>query len=73
MSKIIPTPIKGDGPCNRCGSDNIVWFTDSELWNLVMGGTDATDDPGGILCIHCFVTTAYLNGVDIKCWKLVSA
>lgn len=62
--------VRGDGPCQDCGSDNVIWFTDSALWNLVMGGPTSTDDPGGIVCIPCFVTRASAAGVG-PIWKLV--
>lgn len=43
-----------DGPCQDCGRMYSPWFTDHALWNRVMGGPDATDDPGGMLCMTCF-------------------
>ncbi len=65
----IPEQLQGDGPCHDCGGPNIVWFTDSDLWNLVMGGPNATDDPGGILCVPCFAVRAGRAGVAMS-WKL---
>lgn len=61
----------GDGPCMDCGGLNlVVWFTDNVLWNDVVGGPGTTDDPGGLLCIPCFVRRAErryaMNG-----WRLV--
>lgn len=59
---------RGDGPCFDCGTlDNIVWFTDSELWNSVM---DPTDDRYRILCIPCFVVRAVARG-QTAAWKLI--
>lgn len=45
-------------PCQECGGRNPAWFADHTLWNLVMGGPEAKDDPGGILCPTCFVARA---------------
>lgn len=44
-------PKDGDTRCQSCGAPNIVWYTDHELWNLVIPG-------GGVLCIACFVERA---------------
>lgn len=30
------------------------WNAPNDLWNLVMGGPETTDDPGGVLCCGCF-------------------
>lgn len=68
----LPEHLRGDGPCHDCGTaDNIIWFTDSALWNRVMGGPDAADDPGGILCIPCFVVRADAAGCA-SAWELVN-
>lgn len=67
----LPEPLRGDGPCQDCGTpDNIRWWTDSSLWNRVMGGPDARDDPGGIVCIPCFATRAAAAGLPITAWRL---
>ena len=41
-----------------CGHPNPIWFADNELWNAVMGGKAAKDDPGGVLCPTCFMLKA---------------
>jgi hypothetical protein len=69
----IPEHLIGDGPCQDCGDDNVIWFTESPLWNLVMGGPEATDDPGGIVCVPDFVRRADAAGVHSAAWKLVPA
>ncbi len=48
-------PSDGDRICQKCGTDNPVWFAPSPIWNCLMGGPDATDDPGGVLCPTCFM------------------
>lgn len=67
--------------CDRCGRpsstgiggrvDNeptTYWFADSELWNLVIGGPFATDDPGGIRCPRCFEDECRQRGIHIG-WR----
>jgi hypothetical protein len=44
-------PEDGDTRCQGCGRPNIIWYTDSELWNRVM-----PDD--GVLCLGCFIHRA---------------
>lgn len=51
-------PEDGDGRCQACGMEYVPWFTDNALWNAVMGGPDATEDPGGYLCPRCFAQRA---------------
>lgn len=64
--------LRGDGPCRDCGTeDNIRWFTDSTLWNTVIGGPGATGDPGGILCIPCFVSRTDEAGYWPRAWRLL--
>ena len=48
-------PTDGEMPCQECGGPNPAWFAPHELWNRVMGGPDAKDDPGGIVCPLCFM------------------
>ncbi len=68
----LPEQLRGDGPCQGCGTeDNIIWWCDNPIWNKVLGGEDATDDPGGILCIPCFVVRADQAGLTPTGWKLV--
>lgn len=35
-----------------------------------MGGEGATDDPGGIVCIHCFIKRAEVEGIAPTAWVL---
>jgi hypothetical protein len=51
-------PSGDDGPCQVCGQPYPPWRADHTLWNLVMGGPDATDDPGGMLCPNHFLRLA---------------
>lgn len=44
--------------CPECGTDYPAWFTDNPLWNTVLGGPTAMDDPGGMLCPLCFAKKA---------------
>lgn len=68
---ILPEHLRGDGPCQRCGTpDNIVWFTDSPFWNNVVGGFGHMGDPGGIYCIPCFVLLADEEGYQPTGWHL---
>lgn len=71
MSALVPARLQGDGPCMDCGTeDNIRWFTDSTFWNEVLGGPGAMDDPGGILCIACFVIRVDAAGFAPIGWRL---
>lgn len=56
--------------CDECGGVNPVWFAPNDVWNLVVGGPDATDDPGGILCPICFIRKAEGAGVRPTAWAL---
>jgi hypothetical protein len=56
--------------CGNCGSINPVWFAPNVLWNLVIGGPEATDDPGGILCPACFIERAESRGIAPTAWEL---
>lgn len=68
----LPEHLRGDGPCQGCGTpDNIVWFTESPVWNFVMGGPTASSDPGGLLCIPCFVKRADAAGLEPTGWRLL--
>lgn len=67
----IPKHLKGDGPCQRCGEDNVRWFVPNVFWNTVIGGEGYTlGDPGGIYCITCFVILADEAGWDVPVWEL---
>lgn len=56
--------------CDDCGIANPTWFAPSPLWNLVMGGPEATDDPGGFICPACFIVRAEKAGVYPSAWRL---
>lgn len=72
MVAIIPEHLKGDGPCQRCGEDNIRWFAPDVFWNTVIGGEGYTlGDPGGIYCVTCFVVIADEEGWDVTSWLVV--
>lgn len=66
----LPDHLRGDGPCQDCGTpDNIVWTIESVFWNRVLGGEGARDDPGGLLCVPCFVKRADAAGFVCR-WRL---
>lgn len=44
--------------CDDCQQPYARWFADNDVWNLVIGGPAATDDPGGMLCPRCFTIRA---------------
>lgn len=75
-SKRVATPahLRGDGPCQDCGSLNIVWFTDNVVWNAVMEAEKhafASDRPEtGILCPFCFVKRAEEAGLRPTGWRV---
>lgn len=62
--------------CRDCGLPvslgigGTYWHAPNELWNLVMGGPDATDDPGGCLCPACFTRECERQGIEIH-WHAV--
>lgn len=61
--------LDGDKPCQDCGTtENIIWFTDDELWNAVCGPPDYEVCP--ILCIHCFVARVEARGYSPLAWRL---
>ncbi|MBU3262103.1 hypothetical protein KPG71_18940 [Roseovarius sp. PS-C2] len=59
----------GDTRCQECCCENVNWFAPNDLWNSVMGGADATDDPGGVLCPTCFIRRAGGDGA----WRVMPA
>ncbi len=68
----LPEHLRGDGPCQDCGTlDNIVWFTDNVFWNQVVGGPATMYDPGGLLCIPCFVLRVDAAGLNPTGWRLL--
>lgn len=56
--------------CTECGQPNPVWFAPNEVWNRVIGGPEATDDPGGFLCPLCFIRRAEAAGIVPAAWVL---
>lgn len=70
-ASLMPEHLRGDGPCQDCGTpDNIRWFAPSVVWNHVMGGTQATDDPGGIVCVPCFIKRVDAAGFAPTVWQI---
>lgn len=67
----MPEHLQGDGPCQDCGGENIRWFTDNVLWNEVLGGPEARDDPGGLLCPQCFIKRVDAAGLEPSAWRLL--
>jgi hypothetical protein len=70
MTDLLPEHLRGDGPCGDCGTlDNIIWFTESVLWNAVMRPDGETGDP--LLCIPCFVKRVDAAGLAPTGWRLI--
>lgn len=74
----LPDHLRGDGPCQDCGTvDNIVWFAENVLWNHVMAATTPGEenpafyDPGGIVCIPCFIKRVDAAGLAPTGWRLL--
>lgn len=57
-----------DGPCQMCDQRYPAWRAPDDLWNLVMGGPEATDDPGGMLCPTCFLRLADVRAPQRGAW-----
>lgn len=55
-------------PCQECGFTFRPWFAPDRLWNLVMGGPGAKDDPGGVVCPNCFIELAEAAGINPPAW-----
>lgn len=67
----IPAEIRGDGPCEDCGGDNISWFTLNVLWNEVNTKQELFgSEPNSIVCIVCWVKRAAAAGYA-PTWLLV--
>jgi hypothetical protein len=49
--------------CKECGVEVGVWFTDSDIWNLL--------DTPGILCPNCFMQLIEARGFATTGWKIV--
>ena len=59
-----------EGTCEKCGRENIIWFTENPLWNSC--ATDADGKEWHFLCSMCFVRIAEAKGlVKVKVWRLV--
>jgi hypothetical protein len=56
--------------CDDCGDAFHSWFAPNLLWNLVIGGKEAKDDPGGLLCPNCFIGRAEIVGISPSAWKI---
>jgi hypothetical protein len=54
--------------CMCCGGHNPTWFAPNILWNLVIGGPEARDDPGGFYCPNCFIARAEAAGIVPTVW-----
>lgn len=69
----VPEHLRGDGPCRDCDTTkNIIWFTDNVLWNEVMAFPEVgSNDPGGIVCIPCFVRRVDRAGLCPTGWRLL--
>ena len=57
--------------CQECGLPSNLhigsfWYAPNGLWNYVMGGQFATDDPGGLLCPRCFYHKCREQGIHIN-------
>ena len=65
-----PAPEDLEAVCQECHRPNPVWFAPNRLWNFVMGGEAATDDPGGFLCPCCFIQKAEAQGIRPTGWML---
>ncbi len=71
----LPENLRGDGPCGDCGTpDNIVWHAENVLWNAVMSfpNPPSHGDPGGIICIPCFVKRVQVAGLKPVGWTLTA-
>jgi hypothetical protein len=54
--------------CEECGRANIVWFVDSDRWNLAVRKDGALDV---MLCPSCFVLRWEKVTGLWACWRLV--
>lgn len=63
---------EGEATCECCGGPALTWFAPNKLWNLVQGGPEATDDPGGMLCPNCFILKAEAAGIVPTAWVLAT-
>lgn len=56
--------------CHRCGNRNIVWWTDSDRFNLALGHYAIDPEWQGIICVSCFVELHEKATELSTCWKL---
>lgn len=63
-------PARGESVCIDCGGHNPVWFAPNNVWNLIIGGPEALDDPGGLYCPNCFIARAETAGLVPTAWEL---
>lgn len=56
--------------CDDCQQPYGVWFADNAVWNFVIGGPEAKDDPGGMLCPRCFTVRAEPVFQQAAIWHL---
>jgi hypothetical protein len=65
----LPDQLRGDGPCTDCGTlDNIIWFTDSVIWNEVCRQGNYVEPT---LCVPCFVLRTDAAGFHVTGWRVV--
>lgn len=55
--------------CDDCQQPYATWYAGNAVWNLVMGGPEQADDPGGMLCPRCFALRAE-KVYEIPIWHL---
>lgn len=69
----LPKDLLGDGPCDDCGGDVFVWWTDNVFWNAVIreGQKVGAERPEGFLCVNCFVKRARDRGFDPTGWRFI--
>lgn len=56
--------------CDDCQQPYGCWFADNDVWNYVIGGPAAKDDPGGMLCPRCFTIRAEVVFEQSAIWHL---
>lgn len=59
-----------EATCDDCSGPTLSWRAPDSIWNQVLGGLHATDDPGGMLCPNCFIKRAELGGVRPPAWTV---
>jgi len=68
----LPESLRGDGPCDDCGTlNNPLWFTLNTLWNEVRGGQEKFGgETYSIVCPQCFIRRAAEAGIQ-GAWLLI--